>query len=165
MSDMANEEESVLWRGCPSQWLNLVSFLFCLAALVGIAIGGLFFPLAWSAMVLPTGWAFWKYLCIKSQGYELTTERLKVFRGVINQTVDEIELYRIKDSVLIRSWWMRIAGLASISLETSDRTMPNLEMPAIPDGGDVREMLRKQVEAQRDRKRVRELDFDETSGG
>jgi hypothetical protein len=63
---------------------------------------------------------------------------------------------------MIRTWWMRLTGLASIQLETSDRSMPNLVIPAIYGGNDMRELLRKQVEFQRDNKRVREMDFDET---
>jgi uncharacterized membrane protein YdbT with pleckstrin-like domain len=104
----------------------------------------------------------WKYLTVRTRGYELTCERLKITSGVITQHVDEIELYRVKDSQLLRTWWMRLTGLASISLETSDRTMPKLVIPAIHDGGEMRELLRKQVEIQRDKKRVRELDFDES---
>ncbi len=93
--------------------------------------------------------------------FELTSERLRVTHGIINQTIDEIELYRIKDSLMERSWWMRLTGLASISLETSDRSLPGLVIPAIHGGEKVRELLRTQVELVRDRKRVREMDFDE----
>jgi uncharacterized membrane protein YdbT with pleckstrin-like domain len=96
--------------------------------------------------------------------FELTSERLRITRGVINQNVDEIELYRVKDSLMIRTWWMRLTNLASIELQTSDRSMPVLVIPAIHGGMEMREILRKQVEAQRDKKRVREMDFDETGG-
>jgi uncharacterized membrane protein YdbT with pleckstrin-like domain len=155
-----NEENSI-WKGSPSQWLNLGPFtgalLFC-AVIIG---GGLFFPPAFMALVLPIGFMIWKYLVVKTQVFELTSERLRITRGVINQQVDEIELYRVKDSLMIRTWWMRLTGLASIQLETSDRSMPNLVIPAIHGGTEMRELLRKQVESQRDKKRVREMDFDE----
>ncbi len=105
----------------------------------------------------------WKYLVVRTQVFELTSERLRITRGVINQQVDEIELYRVKDSLMIRTWWMRLTGLASIQLETSDRTIPSLTIPAIHGGTEMRELLRKQVEFQRDKKRVREMDFDETA--
>jgi hypothetical protein len=57
-----------------------------------------------------------------------------------------------------------MTGLSSISLETSDRTLPNLVIPAIRNGVDVREALRRKVEAQRDKKRVREMDLDDVNG-
>ena len=91
-------------------------------------------------------------------------ERIRITSGVINQSIDEIELYRVKDSRTIRPWWMRLTGLASIVLETSDRSTPVLVIPAIRDGMEIRELLRQQVELQRDRKRVREMDFDEHGG-
>jgi len=153
-------DETVLWRGSPSQWLNLGPYLIALLLAAGIVAGGIFFAPAFVGLVLPVLFAVWNYLCVKTRVYELTSERLKITSGVINQHVDEIELYRIKDSQLVRTWWMRLTGLASIKLETSDRTLPNLVIPAIFGGGDMRELLRRQVEIQRDSKRVREMDFD-----
>lgn len=158
-------EENSLWKGSPSQWLNIGPFSFALIFAIGIAIGGLFFIPLFAALVLPAIYMIWKYLVVKTQVFELTSERLRITRGVINQHVDEIELYRVKDSLMIRTWWMRMTGLASIQLETSDRSMPTLEIPAIQGGVEMRELLRKQVESQRDKKRVREMDFDETAGG
>ena len=160
-----NDENSI-WKGSPSQWLNIgpfsVSLLFFAVIIGGAVISS--FPLALFALVLPIGFATWKFLVVKTQVFELTSERLRITRGVINQQVDEIELYRVKDSLMVRTWWMRLTGLASIQLETSDRSMPNLVIPAIHGGTEMRELLRKQVEAQRDKKRVREMDFDEAPG-
>lgn len=156
-------EENVLWKGSPSQWLNLGPFAASALLATGIVAGGLFSPPAFAGLILPVLYVVWKYLTVRTRGFELTSERLKITSGVINQHVDEIELYRVKDSQLLRSWWMRLTGLASINLETSDRSMPNLVIPAIRGGGDMRELLRRQVEIQRDKKRVRELDFDEAA--
>jgi uncharacterized membrane protein YdbT with pleckstrin-like domain len=154
-------EESSLWKGSSSQWLNLWPFSGALLAAIGMIVGGLFFLPAFIAIILPAMYVLWRYFVVRTQVFELTNERLRVTRGVINQKIDEIELYRVKDSQMVRPWWMRLTGLASIVLETSDRTMPNLEIPAIHGGAEVREILRKQVEIQRDKKRVREMDFDD----
>ncbi|MGL5020309.1 MAG: PH domain-containing protein [Luteolibacter sp.] len=153
-------EENSLWKGCSSQWLNLGPFTAALVAAGGIAVGGVFFPPAFIALVLPAAYMVWRYLVVRTQVFELTNERLRVTHGVINQKIDEVELYRVKDSMLVRPWWMRLTGLATIVLETSDRTMSALEFPAIHGGAEVREILRKQVELERDRKRVREMDFE-----
>jgi uncharacterized membrane protein YdbT with pleckstrin-like domain len=154
-------DENSLWKGSSSQWLNLGPFTAALLLSAGIFVGGVFFPPAYIALVLPAVYLLWRYLVVRTQVFELTSERLRVTRGVINQKIDEIELYRVKDSQMVRPWWMRLTGLASIVLETSDRTMPNLVIPAIHGGADLREILRKQVELQRDKKRVREMDFDD----
>ena len=164
MQDAAMSDETTLWKGSPSQWLNIGPFTVALLLAAGILVGGVFFPPAFAALILPAIYMLWKYLVVRTQVFELTSERLRITSGVINQHVDEIELYRIKDSLMIRTWWMRLTGLASIQLETSDRSMPSLEIPAIQGGTEMRELLRKQVELQRDRKRVREMDFDETAG-
>lgn len=157
-------QENSFWKGSPSQWLNLGPFTVALLAAAGIAVGGMAFPPAWIALVIPAAYLLWRYLVVRTQVFELTSERLRVTRGVINQQIDEIELYRVKDSQMIRPWWMRLTGLASIALETSDRTLPHLVIPAIRGGENVRELLRKHVELERDRKRVRETDFDEVGG-
>ena len=155
-------EENSLWKGSPSQWLNIGPFFGALAAAAGIAVGGVFFPPAFGLLVVPLAYVVWKYLVVRTQVFELTSERLRITRGVINQKIDEVELYRVKDSILVRTWWMRLTGLSSIEMQTSDRTLPQLVIPAIRGGVDMRELLRKQVEILRDKKRVREMDFDET---
>lgn len=165
----AMTEENSLWKGSSSQWLNLGAFTTAILLTAGIITGGLLFPpalpFAFAGLLIPLGLVIWKYLVVRTQVFELTTERLKITSGVINQHVDEIELYRVKDSLMVREWWMRLTGLASIKLQTSDRTMPEVVIPAIRGGSEMREILRKQVELQRDKKRVREMDFDETAGG
>lgn len=160
-------EENSLWKASSSQWLNLGHFAICLLVAIVIILGALYFetPAAYTALLVPLAYAIWKYLVVKCQVFELTSERIRITSGVINQHIDEIELYRVKDSQMIRPWWMRLTGLATISLETSDRTIPHLEIPAIHDGPAMREVLRKQVENQRDKKRVREMDFDDTGNG
>ncbi|MGD7652621.1 MAG: PH domain-containing protein [Verrucomicrobiales bacterium] len=160
-----SEEERTLWKSSPSQWLNLGPFALAIVVDLAVVVGSIFFLPAMVLSLFPIGYAVWKYLTVKCLVFELTNERLRVTSGVINQKVDEIELYRVKDSVLERQWWMRLTGLASLVLETSDRTMPRLTIPAIPDGESVREILRKQVEALRDSKRVREMDFDDVGDG
>ena len=158
-------DENTLWKGSPSQWLNLGPLCLALVMAIGIGVGGMFFPPAWIALPLPLIYLIWKYLTVRSQVFELTSERLRVTKGIVNQKIDEIELYRVKDSVMERPWWMRLTGLASIVLETSDRSLPHLVIPAIHGGVELRELLRTHVELQRDRKRVRETDFDEMGGG
>jgi uncharacterized membrane protein YdbT with pleckstrin-like domain len=162
-------EERSLWKGSPSQWLNLGKNTVALIVATGIVIGaimsGPLLPLVLIALVIPLVWAIWNYLRVRCQGFELTTERLKITDGVINQHLDEIELYRVKDVLMVRPWWMRVTGLASLLLETSDRSLPQLTIPAVKDGVALREELRKQVEIQRDRKRVRETDFEDMGGG
>src|SRR6478672_4105292 len=111
--------ETTFWKGSPSQWPNIWPFTGAVLSAIAITIGGLFFPPAFAALVLPLIYIVWKYLTVRTQVFELTSERLRVTRGIVNQKIDEIELYRVKDTQMIRVWWMRLTGLASIVLETS----------------------------------------------
>lgn len=156
-----SSDETTLWKGSPSQWLNLGPFVITLLLIGGVVAGGIFFPPAWALIVIPVLYAVWRFLLVKSRSFELTTERLRVTEGVFNQKIDEIELYRVKDISMERPFWMRMTGLASVNIQTSDRSLPFLTIPAIPNGVELREKLRKQVEVIRDSKRVRELDMDD----
>eukprot|EP00903_Cladosiphon_okamuranus_P003884 g3882.t1 len=159
-------EETTFWKGSPSQWLNIGPFttaiIFSVAIIIAAVFTGPLAPVVLCLLIIPLLYALWCYLGVRCQTFELTTERLRVTKGVINQSIDEVELYRVKDMVVERKWWMRLTGLGNVHLETSDRSMPHIDIPAIRDCIGLREALRKKVEAMRDKKRVREMDFDET---
>jgi hypothetical protein len=55
--------------------------------------------------------------------------------------------------------------LANILLDTSDRTTPHVVIKAVRDAPALADTIRQQVEIQRQRKRVREVDFDEPQAG
>ena len=153
--------EDILWKGSPSQVLNLGKFLVALLLMVAVGFGGALFPPVWAALVLPLAWMLWEYLKVRCRVYELSSERLRLYSGVLNQTIDEVELYRVKDTTMERPFWFRVFGLSTLFLDTSDRSHPKVKLEAVSDAVALRETLRKQVEYWRDRKRVREVDFEE----
>jgi len=161
--------EEVLWKGSPSQVLNLGKFILGLLAIAALVTAGFFFPPAalplWIATVIPVIWMFVHYLKVRCQVFELTTQRLRSYRGVLNQKMDDVELYRVKDTSIERPFWYRMSGLSTLMVETSDRVQPHIEIRAVRDGFGLREKIRHQVETLRDSKRVREVDFDEGSSG
>lgn len=157
-------EEAPMWKNTSSQWLNAWHFLGAGALAGGLLFGAFWFIPFYFLIPIPLLWGIWRYLVVRCRLYEMTTERLRITSGVFNQTVDEIELYRVKDTILLRPWWMRIIRLSTVVLETSDRSLPKLVIPGLPNGVEFREALRKQVEKQRDLKRVREMDFDDVDG-
>jgi len=154
--------EEVLWKGSPSQLLNLWKFVAGLILAAGFGVGGsLVMPLLWIGTGLALLWMLWEYLRVRCRVYELSAERLRLYEGVLNQKIDEMELYRVKDTTMERPFWQRIFGLSTLHLETSDRSHPMVSIEAVRDGVHLREVLRKQVEYWRDRKRVREVDFED----
>lgn len=136
--------EDVIWKGTPSQLINIKCYLFC---------GALFW------VVVPLFVMFWQYLKVKSFIYEFTSERLILKKGIFNRLTDQVELYRVKDIRLEEPFLMRIFGLGNIVLVTSDKTLGDILLPAMRDSENLKDKIRHTVEKLREKKNVREMDF------
>jgi hypothetical protein len=68
----------------------------------------------------------------------------------------------VKDTQIQQPILYRLFGLGHVILETSDRSHPKATLNAIKGPREVGEILRREVESLRDKKRVREVDFDES---
>lgn len=141
--------------------LNFWRHALGLLLVAAVITGGCQSTPVFYALPMPLLWMGWNFLTVRCRVYELTDERLRLYEGVLNQKIDELELYRVKDTTMNRPLWLRIFGLSSLHLDTSDRSHPKVEIEAIRGGDQLRETLRKQVEYWRDRKRVREVDFED----
>ena len=93
--------------------------------------------------------------------YEVTEERLIIRRGIIMKSVDEIELYRIKDVRIDFSLINQIAGIGRITIASSDETTRDgdLVIRDIQKAQERREQLRRLVDTARQKRRVREVDM------
>lgn len=140
---MVNQEQDI-WSGRPSQVVNLGTFIWC----------GLF---CW--LIVPLFFALKAWLQIRTQKYEVTNQRIRTTIGILSKRTDELELYRVKDTTLLQPFFLRLFGLATIEIETSDRSTPLVFLHAIKGADALREELRNCVEHLREQKGVRELDF------
>lgn len=154
-------KEEMLWMGSRSQITNVGVYGICLLLLIGVIVGGFAMLLVWLLAALPLLWAGWIWIATAAEKFELTTERIRLKKGVLNQVFDEVELYRVKDVNLTRSMFERVLGLGTVTLLTSDRGQENILIRSVRKSDELREHLRSQVEIVRDRKRVREVDFQE----
>lgn len=157
---MEAKRENFVWKGRSSQIVNFWPFLINVLILIAMLGSAFFFPLITLGVIFPLAYAGWLWLTIRCRVFELTSERLRIYEGVLNQEIDEVELYRVKDTKITKPFWLRIFGFSNLVLETSDRSCPTIEIAAVRDGTEIREKLRKQVEILRDKKRVREVDFE-----
>ena len=135
-----SESERVLWQGSPSQWTNFWAFAACL-------------------LVIPVPWALWRWLATRSFTYEVTSARVRIRQGVFSRRTDSLELYRVKDASFVQPFVMRLVGIGNVELETSDSSTPVVLIRGVPDGDALREKILGAVDAVRDRKGVREVDF------
>jgi uncharacterized membrane protein YdbT with pleckstrin-like domain len=156
--------EDALWTGHTSQWVHFWYYFFCALLAIG-ALAGVPFTggLSAAALVIPLFMGLLRWWMTRTTVYELTTQRLKIYHGILTRRLDEVELYRVKDYVLEQPLLLRLLGLGHVTLVTSDAITPSVKLRAIARAAIVREQLRTAVQAERDRKRVREIDVDETS--
>lgn len=139
-----NRKEEVVWKGTPSQWTNFSSFVLC----------ALF-----SWLIIPIFVAIWRFLEVMTTNYELTNQRLKISHGVLSRSVEDIELYRIKDSSISQSFVQRLVGLYDVQIITSDAKDKNARLCSIRNGNSIKEKIRDLSENERRIKRVREVDM------
>jgi uncharacterized membrane protein YdbT with pleckstrin-like domain len=135
------------FRSSTSGWLrgSLAGWGTLLLCLVGV---GLLIVLAkWIENVATT--------------YELTEDRLIIRRGIFSKSVDEVELYRVKDIRLFYSMIAGWAGIGTITLTSSDETTRGgaLVLRDVAEATRRRELLRDLVDKARQKRRVREIDM------
>lgn len=136
--------EADIWSDSPSQATNLGTYV----------ISGLISLTGFGAIVaIP--YAFWCYLVVKNQRYELTSHRLRVHSGILSKKTDELELYRIKDTKFDQPFFLRLFNLGNVIIISSDASTPTSSIHAVKEAQNLREKLRNLVEERRDQKRVR----------
>lgn len=87
--------------------------------------------------------------------YQLSEDRLFISEGFLNIKDDEILLYRVRDIDTNRSLWQRVFGVGTVTVMSSDKTMPTLALKNVKDPIFVKELIHKQVEEMKIKRRVR----------
>ncbi len=86
--------------------------------------------------------------------YAMTEDRLFLSIGFLSIRDEEVLLYRIRDINTSRTLWQRIFGVGNVTVVSSDKSMPTLVMTNIKHPLQVKELLHKQVEDMKIRRRV-----------
>jgi uncharacterized membrane protein YdbT with pleckstrin-like domain len=160
----AEAAENILWRGSPSQWTNLGSYILCL--LLAAAVAALYLvvtpaqPLILAGLAIPFLWALCRWIATGTERYELTTERIRVRTGLLSKTTQELELYRIRDYKIVEPFWLRLVGVGHVVLTSSDRSTPQTTLRAVPHVARLKDEIRTHTERMRQRRGVRDLDVD-----
>ena len=87
--------------------------------------------------------------------YALSEDRLFLSEGFLNIKDDEILLYRVRDIDSSRNLWQRIFGVGTVTVMSSDKSMPILVLKNVKDPIEVKEQIHRQVEEMKIRRRVR----------
>lgn len=151
-------------RGTLAGWGTLILIAAGLIlTLLALARGTLIdwawlFPLM---LALGLGIALWKWIANLATTYELTAERLILHKGIFVKSIDEIELYRVKDVRIDFTIVNQMADIGTITITSSDETTREgaLVIRDVAQARTRREKLRELVDAARRQRGVREIDM------
>jgi membrane protein YdbS with pleckstrin-like domain len=161
--------EQELWRGHPSQVLNASIYVFWGAVLI-VTLFALF------ALDVFSESQFWSFIIIgvvalialinaavayfhlHAVEYVVTTQRVRVISGIFSKDIQEIELFRVKDTMAHQSFFLRLFGLGTITILSGDERHPRIVLSGVPQAVELREKLRQEVMTLRQRFGVREVD-------
>jgi len=159
-------EEEELWSGHPSQVLNLNIYFFwaCVLIVALVVDVSLVDSTKWKILlfgivaVLALIQSSAAYLHLRAIAYTVTTQRVRIVSGIFSKDIQEIELFRVKDTMAHQSFFLRLFGLGTITILSGDERHPRLVLSGVPGALELREQVRQEVMTLRQRFGVRELD-------
>lgn len=127
--------ERILFSGRPAVLYSIGRWLL---AIVTLGIAGLCY---WIASL--------------STRFEITTQRVRIERGVFSKSRQDTELYRIDDIVLEQPLGMRVLGHAILFLRSTDRSTPEIRLYGVPDLAPLGEKIRECSLRERERRGIK----------
>ena len=87
--------------------------------------------------------------------YALSQDRLFLETGLLNTRCEEILLYRVRDISLKISLGQRIFGVGTVTVQSSDQSLPVLEIKNIKSPREIKELIHQNVEEMKLSRRMR----------
>ena len=143
------ETEKDLFSGHPSviysvEQLGPFLVVIVLATLVGFGIGS-DLGILYAFLVLVVSCAtvcVYYYLKSRNTHYNITTQRIKVERGILSKRQESLELFRIDHFELRKPLGMRLLGQCRLHLFSSDAEFANFSIYGVPSLETIAEKLR-----------------------
>lgn len=136
---------------------------FCFLSISGKVIIGLLLLIgaSWiNFLCIPSiiifGIAFYRFYYIRNIIHIITEETIKTRTGVFNYTFTTLELYRVKDYIVIQNIVMRILKIMTLTLHTTDKMESILTMDGIPQS-DLGDVIRDLVQRARAKSKIIEF--------
>jgi len=167
---MEPNEEKPVFSGNPSLITCLGTMILSAISFIVIALGlvllrdkftqGWMWAVALAVLLIPVAIVLVRWIVLRSTVYEITSERIKLRRGIFSIRTDELELYRVKDTSLYEPLLYRMFSVGNILVVTADASTPAIDLIGIRNANAVREELRRAIEVCRDRKRTRMMEME-----
>ena len=135
------ENELTIWEGRPSHFKDLGFHCLCLVL---------------SPLIVPLLLSLRRCLDTHFHRYDITSERLRVTKGILSKRLREMELYRVRETSIHQPFFLRLFHLANVVITIAEPAKQRIVIRAIPQAAALRERLRECVETMRDRKHVHE---------
>lgn len=87
--------------------------------------------------------------------YALAQDRLFMEKGLLNLSLEEVILYRVRDIGVTCSLWQRIFRVGTVTVHSSDKTQPHLELCNIREPMRIKELIHQQVEEMKIARRLK----------
>ncbi len=174
------ETEPLVWQGTPAVRAQLPTYAALALGVVAATAGLLFLGRAGDAAgdagvggrslgplvpwLLALLWlgagvvALSVYLQSRSTRYTLTSERLRVITGLLSTTTQELELRRVRDTVVVQPFFQRLLGLGHVTLISADASTPRVTLRSVADPAALQSTIRSYVQQAYARGGVREID-------
>lgn len=109
----------------------------------------------WLAVIGTLGLAY-VYYWLKSLGitYQITTQRVKIERGILSTVKDSVELFTIEHFDVHKPLGMRLAGFCRLQLRSSDANYQTVTLYGIRDLEALADTLRECSLRERSRRRI-----------
>ncbi len=104
-------------------------------------------------LTLGLGWIYY-WLVSLSTSYEITSQRVRIERGLLSKTKDSLELFRIDHFDLHKPLGMRLVGHCLLHLRSSDASFATVILYGIADLERLADSLRECSLRERSRRRV-----------
>jgi uncharacterized membrane protein YdbT with pleckstrin-like domain len=127
----------------------LFAALLCFAAAFWINLFAL------PALVL-LGIALYRFLYTRNILYLINEEMIKIRTGIFGFRISTLELYRVKDYIVLQPLYMRIFNIMTLKLLTTDSSTKSISLSGIPIS-DVPDRIRNYVQIARSKSRIVEL--------
>jgi len=110
----------------------------------------------WAVAIVTLGiGALYWWLASQSTRFTLTTQRVRIERGILSRSIQDTELYRIDDIAIEEPLGMRIVGYKVLYLRSTDRTTPVIRIYGVRDVDALADRLRECAQRERDRRGVK----------
>ena len=96
-------------------------------------------------------WSGRPYLSIGVR-YELTTQRIRLIRGLLGRSYNEIELVRVRDTSVNQHLGERALNVGDVSITSNDPSHPEFTLHNVKDPMEVREMIRQATMKEKQRR-------------